>query len=109
MALSAALALARRGCTVRLQARMPAASADVRTYALGAASVALLQTLKVWDALPTDARTRVLDMRITGDRPGHTLHFSAWSGALDALAWIVDAAELESALRSAVRFAPTWT
>ncbi|MCP5272926.1 MAG: FAD-dependent monooxygenase [Burkholderiaceae bacterium] len=106
VALSAALALARRGCTVRLQARMPAASADVRTYALGAASVALLQTLKVWDALPADARTRVLDMRIAGDQPGHTLHFSAWSGALDALAWIVDAAELESALRSAVRFAP---
>lgn len=106
VALSAALALARRGCRVRLQARLQAPKADVRAYALGAASVALLQTLKVWDALPTDARTRVLDMRIAGDQPGRTLHLSAWSGALDALAWIVDAAELEAALRSAVRFAP---
>ncbi len=106
VALSAALALARRGLAVRLQAALQPARADVRTYALGAASVGLLQTLKVWEALPADARTRVLDMRIAGDRPGAALHLSAWSGALDALAWIVDAAELESALRAAVRFAP---
>lgn len=106
MALSAALALARRGCRVRLQARLQGVASDVRTYALGAASVALLQSLKVWDALPTDARTPVLDMRISGDQPGYTLDFSAWSGALDALAWIVDAAELEAVLRAAVRFAP---
>lgn len=107
VALSAALMLARRGLAVRLQARMaPPARADVRAYALGATAVGLLQQLRVWDALPEDARTRVLDMRIEGDRPGASLHFSAWSGALDALAWIVDAAELESALRAAVRFAP---
>lgn len=110
VALCAALALARRGCRVLLQARIHEGVQppvpDVRAYALGGASVALLQSLKVWDALPSDARTPVLDMRISGDQPGHTLDFSAWSGALDALAWIVDAAELEATLRSAVRFAP---
>lgn len=106
VALAAALALARRGHAVALQAQPPAARADVRTYALSAASVALLQTLKVWDALPADARTAVLDMRVEGDLAGHALHFSAWSGALDALAWIVDAAALEAALREAARFAP---
>jgi ubiquinone biosynthesis UbiH/UbiF/VisC/COQ6 family hydroxylase len=107
VALAAALAFARRGQAVVLQADLAAPTReDVRTYALSAASVTLLQSLKVWDALPADARTPVQDMRIEGDRPGAVLHFSAWSGALEALAWIVDAAELESALRGAVRFAP---
>ena len=106
VALAAALTLARRGHAVALQADLAAPRVDVRAYALSAASVALLQQLKVWEALPVDARTPVQDMRIEGDRPGAVLHFSAWSGALDALAWIVDAAELEAALRAAVRFAP---
>jgi 2-polyprenyl-6-methoxyphenol hydroxylase-like FAD-dependent oxidoreductase len=106
VALAAALALGRRGLAVALQAELAVPRVDVRAYALSAASVALLQTLKVWDALPADARTAVQDMRIHGDRPGAVLHFSAWSGALDALAWIVDAAELEAALRAAVRFSP---
>lgn len=106
VALAAALALGRRGLSVALQADLAAPREDVRAYALSAASITLLQSLKVWDALPVDARTAVQDMRIHGDQPGAVLHFSAWSGALDALAWIVDAAELEAALRSAVRFAP---
>ncbi len=106
VALATALALGRRGLSVALQAELTAPREDVRAYALSAASVTLLQSLKVWDALPPDARTAVQDMRIHGDQPGAVLHFSAWSGALDALAWIVDAAELEAALRSAVRFAP---
>ena len=106
VALAAALALGRRGLRVALQADLARPRVDVRTYALSAASVSLLQTLKVWDALPADARTAVQDMRIHGDQPGAVLHFSAWSGALDALAWIVDAAELEAALRTALRFAP---
>ena len=106
VALASALALARRGLSVALRADLDVPRVDVRAYALSAASVSLLQTLKVWDALPADARCAVQDMRIEGDRPGAVLHFSAWSGALDALAWIVDAAELEAALRSAVRFAP---
>lgn len=106
VALTAALALARRGHAVALQADLATPRSDVRTYALSAASVALLQGLKVWDALPAEARTPVQDMRIEGDRPGAVLHFSAWSGALEALAWIVDAAELEAALRAAVRFSP---
>jgi ubiquinone biosynthesis UbiH/UbiF/VisC/COQ6 family hydroxylase len=45
-------------------------------------------------------------MHIEGDVPGAALDFSAWAVGADQLAWIVDAAELEAALRSAVRFAP---
>jgi ubiquinone biosynthesis UbiH/UbiF/VisC/COQ6 family hydroxylase len=79
---------------------------DVRAYALNSASVELLQSLKVWEALPWDARSAVHDMRIEGDDAGAVLHFSAYTQAVETLAWIVDAAELEAALAAAVRFAP---
>jgi ubiquinone biosynthesis UbiH/UbiF/VisC/COQ6 family hydroxylase len=116
--LAGALALSRLGLSVALldlqaangaapQPAPPAQPAppDVRAYALNAASVALLQTLKVWDALPSDARTPVYDMRIEGDVPGAVLEFSAWTQAVGELAFIVDAAALENTLRDAARFA----
>ena len=107
--LTAALALARQGLQVALVeppvATTPAGT-DLRAYALNAASVALLEQLKVWSALPADACTRVQDMRIEGDAPGAALDFSAWSLGSTELAWIVDASELERALRAAVGFAP---
>ncbi len=108
--LTAALALARQGLPVRLlaseAATRPGAPADVRAYALNPASVALLQQLKVWDALPEDTRTAVHDMHVEGDAAGAALDFSAWSHGAEALAWIVDVPALETALRAAVRFAP---
>jgi len=104
-----ALALARQGLSVAIDARPPAPSgearADVRAYALNAASVALLRELKAWDTLAPDARTAVYDMKICGDAAGE-LGFSAWQQAVPALAWIVDAAELEHVLETAIRFAP---
>jgi ubiquinone biosynthesis UbiH/UbiF/VisC/COQ6 family hydroxylase len=45
-------------------------------------------------------------MRVQGDAPGAQLAFSAWTQGVAELAWIVDAAELEAALRAAVRYAP---
>jgi len=106
--LAAALALGRQGLRVALlgDAPAPATREDVRAYALNAASVQLLSHLKVWDAMPADARTPVHDMHIEGDAPGAALDFSAWSQGLAELAWIVDAAELERALHAAVNFAP---
>jgi 2-polyprenyl-6-methoxyphenol hydroxylase-like FAD-dependent oxidoreductase len=105
-----ALALSRHGLRVALQSdRDPGNGTrppDVRAYALNAGSVLLLRELKVWDALPDDARTAVYDMHIEGDAAGGTLDFSAWSQGVDALAWIVDAAELDRALTSALSFAP---
>jgi 2-polyprenyl-6-methoxyphenol hydroxylase-like FAD-dependent oxidoreductase len=104
---SLALSLARLGLQVTLQAGPPvAAAADVRAYALNAASVALLQSLKVWDALPPHTATPVREMHIEGDAPGAALDFSAWQQRVRELAWIVDAAVLESALGDAVRYAP---
>jgi 2-polyprenyl-6-methoxyphenol hydroxylase-like FAD-dependent oxidoreductase len=116
--LSLALSLARQGLRVGLLGAEPRAAEtgaapavpDVRAYALNAASRQLLTDLKVWDALPADAVTPVHDMHIEGDAAGAvtggTLEFSAWQQGCEALAWIVDAAELETALRTAARFAP---
>lgn len=105
-----ALALSHQGLRVALQRPIASSAAppaaDVRTYALNRGSIDLLQSLKVWDALPADARTAVHDMRVEGDAPQAVLHFSAYSQAVDALAWIVDAVELEAALSAAVRFSP---
>ena len=49
-----ALSLSRLGLSVALRPddRRPAAGPDVRAYALNARSMALLQSLKVWGALP---------------------------------------------------------
>jgi 2-polyprenyl-6-methoxyphenol hydroxylase-like FAD-dependent oxidoreductase len=105
-----ALKLARQALAVGIDARPSAAPggeqrADVRAYALNAASVELLSELKVWDGLAPDARTPVYDMRIAGDGAG-ALAFSSWQQTVPALAWIVDAAELEQVLETAIRFAP---
>jgi 2-polyprenyl-6-methoxyphenol hydroxylase-like FAD-dependent oxidoreductase len=105
---SLALALARAGLSVALRpeaARAPD-TADVRPYALNGASVALLQGLKVWDALPAHAATPVLDMHVQGDAHASAIDFSAWQQQVGALAWITDAAVLERELATAVRFAP---
>lgn len=104
--MAAALALSRQGLAVALLGELDEpARPDIRAYALNAASVALLRSLKVWDALPDDARCPVHEMQVRGDAPGASLGFSAWELAAAELAWIVDAAELERALRAAVRFA----
>jgi len=111
--LAAALALARQGLRVALlgnvqapQAPQPPAAPDIRAYALNRASVQLLGELKVWEAIAEPARTQVHDMRIEGDDGRSVLQFSAWKNALAELAWIVDAAALDAALRQAVRLAP---
>ena len=104
--LASALALSRGGLRVALLAGPRPAGPDLRAYALNAASVTLLTRLKVWDALPEDARTAVHDMHIEGDAPGAALDFTAWAQGAEQLAWIVDAGELDDALRAAVRFSP---
>jgi len=83
---------------------------DVRTYALNAASVALLTELKIWASLPADAISPVYDMIVCGDaagsQPAGRLSFSAWQQGVRELAVIVDAAELDAQLATALRFSP---
>ena len=107
--MSLALALARQGLQVALVGAAPVAggaTSDVRTYALNAASRALLTELRIWPALPEDAVTAVYDMHVEGDSRGSAIDFSAWRQHSEALAWIVDAAALTTTLRDAIRFAP---
>lgn len=101
-----ALALARQGLQVALQGEASRDDADVRTYAMSPASVALLRELRVWDVLPADAITAVFDMHVEGDAAGAAIDFSAWEQRVSELAWIVDAAALDHELATAVRFAP---
>ena len=106
---AAALALSRLGLSVALAAPTAVHGEDLRAYALNAASVALLDSLKVWAALPADARTAVYDMRVQGDgtaAAAGSLRFSAWQQQVRELAWIVDAAALEAELATALRYAP---
>ncbi len=105
----AAMALALAGIGLRVSLPAPPADngrTDIRAYALNAPSRSLLQRLKVWAALPHDAITPVYDMHVQGDAAGSALDFSAWTQKVEALAWIVDAAELERALKTALQFAP---
>ena len=106
--MSLALALARLGLTIALRDDAPTSARpdDVRAYALNPVSIALLRSLKVWDALPPNAATAVYEMQVEGDAPGAELEFSAWEQRVGALAWITDAALLERELASAIRFSP---
>lgn len=104
-----ALALGAQGLRVALLGTAEPTVAqreDLRSYALNAASVALLRELKVWDSLPADAVTPVYDMRISGDQAGALLEFSAWQQGVGELAFIVDAGALEQQLAAALRFSP---
>lgn len=105
---SLALALAAQGLQVALLGtdEAPPRADDVRTYALNAEAVALLKDIKVWEALPADARTPVFDMCIRGDQAGAQLDFSAWQQGRSELAFIVDAAALDQQLAAALRFSP---
>jgi len=107
---SAALALAQTGLRVALIAQ-PAAPRpadtpfDARIYALSASSQALLERLRIWQALDHDRLSPVYDMRVFGDALAE-LHFSAFQAAVPQLAWIVESTLIEHALDAALRFQP---
>lgn len=107
---SAALALAQTGLRVALVAQ-PAAPRpadtpfDARIYALSASSQALLERLRIWQALDHDRLSPVYDMRVFGDALAE-LHFSAFQAAVPQLAWIVESTLIEHALDAALRFQP---
>lgn len=102
-----ALLLARERLRVAL-VTTPAAPADpvpadVRAYALNAASRALLESVRSW---PDAAHaTAVRQMEVYGDQSGRVT-FDAGPHDAEALAWIVDVPALEARLAEAVRFQP---
>jgi len=110
---TAALALTQGGKRVALLAQpcaaLPAGAAfDARVYALSASSQALLERLRVWQALDPSRLAPVYDMRVFGDAAAE-LHFSAFQASVPQLAWIAESSLIERALDAALRFQPNLT
>ncbi len=77
---------------------------DARIYAVAPSSVALLDRLKVWQAVDASRVQAVAKMRVFGDA-GNELRFDAYQAALPRLATIAEEAELLRALGAAAGFA----
>ncbi|MGI4846886.1 MAG: FAD-dependent monooxygenase [Janthinobacterium lividum] len=114
---AAALGLARAGRSVCLLVPpdAPAAAAsvlslawDVRVYALNHVARAMLDSLKVWDALDAQRVAPIESMAVSGDGDRHpgSLAFDAYQARVGALAWIVEDSNLNMALDTALKFAP---
>ncbi len=71
-------------------------------YAVSPGSVAFLESLGAWSALPHDRLTAIESMRIEGDE-GAVMTFSAYELGERALAWIVEERELRASLVRDVR------
>jgi 2-octaprenylphenol hydroxylase len=100
-----ALGLAQHGLQVLNIAPAVAVSAqetthwDRRVYALSAASLRLLERLRVRHLLHATRLAPVRTMEIAGDQGGQ-LHFSAYEADLEQLACIVEARHLQQSLES---------
>ncbi|OJU86680.1 MAG: ubiquinone biosynthesis protein UbiH [Burkholderiales bacterium 66-5] len=101
---TAALLLARAGLRVALVAPpVPSGQADVRAYALNAASRGLLESVRAWP----DAQhaTAVRRMQVWAEAGG-AVEFDAVAERVPALAWVVDVPALEQRLQDAIGFQP---
>ncbi|PRF36414.1 ubiquinone biosynthesis protein [Burkholderia multivorans] len=110
---TAALALTQSGYKTALLAQpvtpRPADLAfDTRVYALSSSSQALLERLRVWQALDHGRLAPVYDMRVYGDAHAE-LHFSAYQASAPQLAWIAESSLIEASLDAALRFQPNLT
>ncbi|OXJ05791.1 MULTISPECIES: UbiH/UbiF family hydroxylase [Burkholderia] len=110
---TAALALTQSGYKTALLAQ-PATPRpadlvfDTRVYALSSSSQALLERLRVWQALDHSRLAPVYDMRVYGDAHAE-LHFSAYQASVPQLAWIAESSLVEASLDAALRFQPNLT
>lgn len=115
-----ALLLAQQGMQVALIAPRPTSDTartgeddwDSRIYAFSSSSQALLERLRVWEALDPARMQPVRDMRVFGDQsagetdptPQGDLHFSSYAAAVPQLAWIIESGHVERTLDTALRF-----
>ncbi|WP_321821158.1 MULTISPECIES: UbiH/UbiF family hydroxylase [unclassified Burkholderia] len=110
---TAALALTQSGYKTALLAqpatpRSADLAFDTRIYALSSSSQALLERLRVWQALDHGRLAPVYDMRVYGDAHAE-LHFSAYQASVPQLAWIAESSLIETSLDAALRFQPNLT
>ena len=118
---AAALGFAQAGASVTLIDAQPAAVSaqvtpgdaasgddwDLRVYAINPLAHALLEKLRVWDALDATRICAVDAMQVHGDadlRAGK-IEFDAYGARVGALAWIVEDSNLNQALDAALKFA----
>jgi ubiquinone biosynthesis UbiH/UbiF/VisC/COQ6 family hydroxylase len=102
-----ALARALRGERVALIApaappRPAPGSLDARVYAISAGNAGFLARIGAWNAIPQDRLAPVHAMRVFGDDGKARIEFDAYRSGAAELAWIVEDAELQAALRSGV-------
>ncbi|MDF3035120.1 MAG: oxygenase [Paucimonas sp.] len=108
---TAALCLAHAGLRVMLlqDGAVPFSkegdSWDVRVYALNHTARDVLTTARVWSALDASRVAAVDKMDVRGDGGGR-IAFDAYAARTSALAWIVEDWNLNTALDSALKFAP---
>ena len=90
-----------------LAAPEPDTDWDARVYALSPATRDLLRQLRIWDALPAARMAPVYDMRVFGGEHADApeLHLDAYSGQVEALAWILENRSLIRTLQGALNFA----
>jgi ubiquinone biosynthesis UbiH/UbiF/VisC/COQ6 family hydroxylase len=103
---SFARALAPAGLNVvlvepRLPRPLPAAGFDQRVYALNRHSRRFLEHCEIWPRLLPERVAPVREMRVFGD-DASKIEFSAYRGGVPELASIVEEANLQQALRSAL-------
>jgi len=103
----AALARALPGLRVALIAQSAPSRAapgalDARVYAISPGNAAFLERIGAWNAIPQERLAPVHAMRVFGDDGKAHIEFDAYRSGAAELAWIVEDAELQAALRSGV-------
>lgn len=101
----AALARALRGARAAFIAqpppqRAPANALDARVYAISPGNAAFLERIGAWKSIPQERLAPVHAMRVFGDDGRARIAFDAYRSGARELAWIVEDAELQAALRS---------
>lgn len=101
----AALARALRGPNIALIAQPPppraaAGALDARVYAISPGNAAFLERIGAWQGIPKDRLAPVHAMQVFGDDGRSHIGFDALESGAGELAWIVEDAELQAALRA---------
>lgn len=80
----------------------PSAGFDARVYALSPGNVDFLRTLGACPGLPRERLTPIHEMRVFGDDGRSSIVFDAYRAGVAELAWTVEDALLQEALRGAL-------
>lgn len=81
-------------------ARAAAGALDARVYAISPGNAAFLERIGAWQAIPQERLAPVHAMRVFGDDGRAHIEFDAYRSGVAELAWIVEDAELQAALRA---------